>query len=58
MFMIIGAFYRVEKREDGYYFRSVVNVYTSWRGPYLNYGEVAEEMADDLQEEMERAPLL
>jgi hypothetical protein len=58
MLIIIGAFYRVEKREDGYYFRSVVNVYTPWRGPYLNYGEVAEEMADDLQEEMERAPLL
>ena len=58
MFMIIGAFYRVEKREDGYYFRSVVNVFMPWRGPYRNYGEVAEEMAGDLEEEMEHAPLL
>ena len=58
MHMIIGAFYRVEKRDDGYYFRSVVAVYKEWRGPYRNYGEVAEEMADDLQAEMERSPLL
>ena len=58
MFMIIGAFYRVEKRADGYYFRSVVNAFMPWRGPYRNYGEIAEEMADDLEEEMERAPLL
>ena len=58
MHIIIGAFYRVEKRKDGYYFRSVVNVYTPWRGPYRNYGEVAEEMAGDLEEEMKRSPQL
>jgi hypothetical protein len=32
MFMIIGAFYRVEKRKNGYYFRSVVNVYMNRPG--------------------------
>jgi hypothetical protein len=56
--MIIGAFYRVEKRDDGYYFRSVIDVYKTWRGPYLNFGEIADEMAGDLQEEMERSPLV
>jgi hypothetical protein len=49
--ILASALYEIEERTEGWYFRPR-QTDEDWNGPHRNVGAIAEEMADELEEQM------